>query len=92
MWNIKLCASPRRSWVLALWVVLLHGFGWCTAVAGEVSLGSRLAASQDRAWVSDNGTFAFGFAAVDGRHDQFQLAVWFAQLPGDRTLVWSANR
>lgn len=92
MWNIKFCASPCRSWVLALWVVLLHGFGWCTAVAGEVSLGSRLAASQDRAWVSDNGTFAFGFATVDGRHDQFQLAVWFAQLPGDRTLVWSANR
>ncbi|XP_030449173.1 G-type lectin S-receptor-like serine/threonine-protein kinase At5g24080 [Syzygium oleosum] len=92
MCNIKLCASSYCSRVLALWVVLLHGFGWCMAIGGEVSLGSRLVASEDRAWVSDNGTFAFGFATANGRGDRFQLAVWFAQLPGDRTLVWSANR
>ncbi|XP_030548580.1 G-type lectin S-receptor-like serine/threonine-protein kinase At5g24080 [Rhodamnia argentea] len=92
MCNIKLCASSCCSWVLALWVVLLHGFGWCTAMGGEISLGSRLVASEDRAWVSDNGTFALGFAAMNGRDDRFQLAVWFMQLRGDRTLVWSANR
>ncbi|KAK9914370.1 hypothetical protein M0R45_038153 [Rubus argutus] len=24
--------------------------------------------------------------------DKFQLAIWFAELPGDRVIVWSANR
>ncbi|KAK3447083.1 hypothetical protein EUGRSUZ_A02679 [Eucalyptus grandis] len=61
-------------------------------MGGEIGLGSRLVASEDRAWVSDNGTFAFGFAAMNGREDRFQVAVWFFQLPGDRTVVWSANQ
>lgn len=60
-------------------------------MAGRIVPGSRLLAGEDRAWVSDNGTFAFGFAPVNSRNDQFQLGIWFAQLPGDRTLVWSAD-
>ncbi|KAK6936755.1 Bulb-type lectin domain [Dillenia turbinata] len=69
--------------------VLLAMLGVCRA--GKISLGSRLLASENQAWVSDNGTFAFGFSQTDSS-DQFQLAIWFADLPGDRTLVWSANR
>ncbi|KAK6135141.1 hypothetical protein DH2020_031132 [Rehmannia glutinosa] len=60
-------------------------------MAGRIDPGLRLLAGQDQAWVSDNGTFAFGFAPVNSRNDQFQLGIWFAQLPGDRTLVWSAD-
>ncbi|KAL0321500.1 UNVERIFIED_CONTAM: G-type lectin S-receptor-like serine/threonine-protein kinase [Sesamum calycinum] len=60
-------------------------------MAGRIDRGSRLLAGQDQAWVSDNGTFAFGFSPVDSRKDQFHLGIWFAQLPGDRTLVWSAD-
>ncbi|KAK9293190.1 hypothetical protein L1049_021179 [Liquidambar formosana] len=57
----------------------------------QISLGSRLLARENQAWVSDNGTFAFGFTPADSA-DRFQLAIWFAELPGDRTVVWSANR
>ncbi|KAL8544161.1 hypothetical protein ACS0TY_004625 [Phlomoides rotata] len=61
-------------------------------MAGRIYPGSRLTAGQNSAWVSNNGTFAFGFAAVSWTKDEeFQLGIWFAQLPGDRTLVWSAN-
>ncbi|CAI9771953.1 unnamed protein product [Fraxinus pennsylvanica] len=61
-------------------------------MAGRIRLGSRLLASENNeAWVSDNGTFAFGFSPIDAKSDQFQLGIWFAQLPGDRTLVWSAE-
>lgn len=56
-----------------------------------IRMGSRLLASDNQSWVSDNGTFAFGFtpATADSR-DQFRLAIWFAEIPGDRVLVWSA--
>ncbi|KAL3630664.1 hypothetical protein CASFOL_023648 [Castilleja foliolosa] len=57
-------------------------------VLGRIDPGARLSAGQDRAWVSGNGTFAFGFAPIN---DRFQLGIWFAQLPGARTLVWSAD-
>ena len=60
--------------------------------SGEIKLGSRLLAKENQSWVSDNGTFAFGFTpAGSGDHRKsFQLAIWFAQLPGDPTVVWSA--
>ncbi|KAG8381215.1 hypothetical protein BUALT_Bualt06G0099000 [Buddleja alternifolia] len=77
-------SSSSTFWA---WFFLLFG----SIVAGRVDMGSRLSANQDRAWVSDNGTFAFGFAPLDPRSDQFQLGIWFAQLPGDRTLVWAAD-
>ncbi|KAM7274388.1 hypothetical protein ACFE04_029052 [Oxalis oulophora] len=57
----------------------------------NIGLGWRLMASENQALVSDNGTFAFGFTQMENR-DSLQVAIWFAQLPGDRTLVWSANR
>ncbi|KAH6836208.1 Protein kinase superfamily protein [Perilla frutescens var. hirtella] len=60
-------------------------------VAGRVEPGSRLLARERQAWVSGNGTFAFGFAPVNSRNDQFQFGIWFAQLPGDRTFVWTAD-
>ena len=72
-----------------LFCLVLASFGAC--MASHIGLGSRLLASQDQAWVSDNGTFAFGFTPAE-RRDQFELAIWFAELPGDRTIVWSANR
>ncbi|KAM7499733.1 hypothetical protein LguiA_024147 [Lonicera macranthoides] len=59
------------------------------SVTSRIGLGSRLLAKEDKAWVSDNGTFAFGFIPTDSPN-QFQLAIWFAQLPGDTTTVWSA--
>ncbi|KAJ8773192.1 hypothetical protein K2173_028369 [Erythroxylum novogranatense] len=60
-------------------------------MASQFGLGSRLLASENRALVSDNGTFAFGFSQADAKN-RFQLAIWFADLPGDQTVVWSANR
>ncbi|GFP81044.1 g-type lectin s-receptor-like serine/threonine-protein kinase at5g24080 [Phtheirospermum japonicum] len=68
-------------------VFLLSG----SIVVGRIDPGARLSAGEDRAWVSGNGTFAFGFAPINSRNDRFQLGIWFAQLPGDRTLVWSAD-
>nr|GEW04780.1 G-type lectin S-receptor-like serine/threonine-protein kinase At5g24080 isoform X1 [Tanacetum cinerariifolium] len=58
--------------------------------SGRVGLGSRLYANNNQAWVSDNGTFAFGFTPSLDQDDQYQLGIWFADLPGDRTLAWSA--
>ncbi|KAL7003531.1 non-specific serine,threonine protein kinase, partial [Sarracenia purpurea var. burkii] len=62
--------------------------GWC--VSSRIGLGSRLSSEEGRAWVSENGTFAFGFTPT-GSTDKYQLAIWFAELSGDRTVVWSAN-
>ncbi|VFQ58277.1 unnamed protein product [Cuscuta campestris] len=67
---------------------------------GGIRLGSRLTAATAAAWVSHNGTFAFGFtpaavAAASGSSSatrQFYLSIWFAMLPGDPTLVWSPNK
>ncbi|KAF8379626.1 hypothetical protein HHK36_029067 [Tetracentron sinense] len=62
-----------------------------SCMASKISLGSTLSARESQVWVSDNGTFAFGFTPW-GSHDQFQLAIWYADLPRDPTIVWSANR
>ncbi|CAA0812961.1 Protein kinase superfamily protein [Striga hermonthica] len=72
-----------------IWVsgIILLG----SVVSDQIVPGSRLYAGEDRAWVSDNGSFAFGFAPVSSKEDRFQLGVWYAQIPGDRTLVWSAD-
>ncbi|XP_023541335.1 G-type lectin S-receptor-like serine/threonine-protein kinase At5g24080 [Cucurbita pepo subsp. pepo] len=64
-------------------------------MASQIVIGARLVAGdrERNAWVSDNSTFAFGFSpASSGAVDRFLLAIWFAKLPGDRTVVWSANR
>ncbi|KAF7820834.1 G-type lectin S-receptor-like serine/threonine-protein kinase [Senna tora] len=68
-----------------------HSRFGCTD-SSQISLGSRLVAGKGEVWASQNGTFAFGFtpSETDGR--LFALAIWFAELPGDRTLVWSPNR
>ncbi|KAK1575384.1 hypothetical protein Q3G72_004986 [Acer saccharum] len=93
-------SSSCPNWVV-FWVTVWLGCCWCSwlAEAGQnIGLGSRLLASdhQDQSWVSDNGTFAFGFtpaaAAAEDSRDRFEVGIWFAQLPGDRTMVWSANR
>ncbi|KAK1286092.1 G-type lectin S-receptor-like serine/threonine-protein kinase [Acorus calamus] len=42
-------------------------------------------------WVSDNGTFGFGFTST-GSPDELQLSIWYFNLPGDPTIVWSAKR
>nr|XP_034908534.1 LOW QUALITY PROTEIN: G-type lectin S-receptor-like serine/threonine-protein kinase At5g24080 [Populus alba] len=75
---------------LVVFLLVLVGPG---ARASYIGLGSRLVArDQNEAWVSDNGTFAFGFASAANARDKFQVAIWFVDLPGDRTVVWSANR
>ena len=76
--------------VLFFLVLFLCGFGGC--ISSEIGLGSRLLASDGQTWVSDNGTFAFGFSPSVTDDRLFELGIWFAKLPGDRTLVWSANR
>lgn len=77
------------STCLVLLFLFVAGFDACSA--SQFGLGSRLLAREDQTLVSDNGTFAFGFTPTD-EHDRFQLAIWFAGLPGDRTIVWSAIR
>ncbi|XP_059461897.1 G-type lectin S-receptor-like serine/threonine-protein kinase At5g24080 [Corylus avellana] len=81
-------ATTTSCWILFYLVVASFG-EYC--MASQIGLGSRLLAREDRAWMSDNGTFAFGFTPEDGRDDQFQIAVWFAELPGDRITVWTAR-
>ncbi|XP_042480553.1 G-type lectin S-receptor-like serine/threonine-protein kinase At5g24080 [Macadamia integrifolia] len=62
-----------------------------SCLSNQIILGSRLLARDEQGLVSENRTFTFGFSKV-GSQDQFQLAIWYAELPGDRTIVWSANR
>lgn len=66
-------------------------------MAAPIGIRSKLLASnRNQMWLSDNGTFAFGFSPVSSSggsvSDPFLLAIWFAKLPGDRTIIWSANR
>lgn len=78
---------------LLLTVVLFDVLaGVFPVMAGGMALGSRLLVRDNRAWVSENNTFAFGFAPDSHARDLFQVGIWFSNLPGDRTLVWSANR
>lgn len=72
--------------------LILLVLGFCGCIDGvRVGVGSRLLASDGNSWVSDNGTFAFGFTPSDTQ-DRFLLGIWFAELPGDPSVVWSANR
>ncbi|XP_043718100.1 G-type lectin S-receptor-like serine/threonine-protein kinase At5g24080 [Telopea speciosissima] len=80
--------SSSFSFVALLFLVLAE-LGSC--LSNQITLGSRLSARDDQVLVSENRTFAFGFSKV-GSQDQFQLAIWYAEIPGDRTIVWSANR
>ncbi|XP_077229401.1 G-type lectin S-receptor-like serine/threonine-protein kinase At5g24080 [Tasmannia lanceolata] len=80
------------SWHTLLFLVLFELYGHSgTLVTGRILLGSRLSANENQTWNSDNGTFAFGFSPSDSP-DEFQLAIWYATLPGNRTVVWSPNR
>ncbi|MFS8013664.1 putative non-specific serine/threonine protein kinase [Helianthus anomalus] len=79
------------TWCLlfAIWVEIV------VCVSGRIGLGSRLYANNNQAWVSENGTFAFGFAQAtdmgsNSNDERYQLGIWFADVPGDRTLAWSA--
>ncbi|KAL4575770.1 hypothetical protein LXL04_011856 [Taraxacum kok-saghyz] len=79
------------TWGL-FFIVLLEAV---VCISGRVGLGSRLYANGNRIWESANSTFGFGFAqALDddsGSQDgQYKLGIWFTNLPGDRTLAWSA--
>nr|GEW36187.1 G-type lectin S-receptor-like serine/threonine-protein kinase At5g24080 isoform X1 [Tanacetum cinerariifolium] len=85
--------SPRREEKLTGFWMKLRSKDRATQneqPQSRVGLGSRLYANNNQAWVSDNGTFAFGFTPSLDQHDQYQLGIWFADLPGDRTLAWSA--
>ncbi|KAJ0043800.1 hypothetical protein Pint_17581 [Pistacia integerrima] len=80
-------SSLCSSWLLLVFLVMATGFSCCTA--SQIGLGSRLLASEDQTWISENRTFAFGFTPVPNNRDRFQLAIWFAELPGDRTVTQS---
>ncbi|WCJ36755.1 G-type lectin S-receptor-like serine/threonine-protein kinase At5g24080 [Euphorbia peplus] len=82
---------PYRVLLYCTCLLGLAELGRCLGV-GRIGLGSRLLAREDQAWLSDNGTFAFGFTRAVTDTERFQLAIWFNDLPGDRTLVWSPNR
>lgn len=84
-------SSIRSPLFLFLWINVFGAWLGGGSVASEIGLGSRLRPTANEAWVSGNGTFAFGFTS-SGEEDRYQLAIWFAQLPGDRTIVWSPNR
>ena len=59
----------------------------------QIMRGSRLAARENKAWVSEKGAFAFGFTPVGSSDDGLlQLGISYYQLPGDRVVVWSPNR
>ncbi|XP_057423871.1 G-type lectin S-receptor-like serine/threonine-protein kinase At5g24080 [Lotus japonicus] len=85
-------ASSFHCYLVVLTLVLLGCFSSC--ISSQIDLGSRLLASKDQKWLSENGTFALGFtpAANTDNNRLFTLAIWFARLPGDPTLVWSPNR
>ncbi|KAM1126870.1 hypothetical protein FF2_041573 [Malus domestica] len=78
------------TYLVALFFLVVAGFDACSA--SRIGLGSRLLARENQTLVSDNGTFALGFTPTSDEDDRLQLAIWFAELPGDRTIVWSANR
>ncbi|KAG6387744.1 hypothetical protein SASPL_152936 [Salvia splendens] len=78
-----------RVYYLPVCWAVLSLFG--SIVSGRVTPGSRLIAREKQAWISDNETFAFGFAETNSRNNQFQLGIWFYQLPSDRTFVWSPD-
>ncbi|XP_010671571.2 G-type lectin S-receptor-like serine/threonine-protein kinase At5g24080 [Beta vulgaris subsp. vulgaris] len=60
-------------------------------VTCQISRGSRLLATENKVWISQNGTFALGFTPLYS-NDQLQLGIWYNQIPGERVVVWSANR
>ncbi|KAM3381896.1 G-type lectin S-receptor-like serine/threonine-protein kinase isoform X1 [Capsicum galapagoense] len=78
------------AFALMLLLFLAEFCRYIESVSGVV-LGSRLLAIENQAWFSENKTFAFGFTPTTESHDQYLLSIWFAQLPGDRTLVWSPS-
>ncbi|KAL8192723.1 hypothetical protein R6Q57_027171 [Mikania cordata] len=82
-------ASTTWCFLIAVWLEIV------VFVSGRVAMGSKLYANSNQAWVSNNETFAFGFVpaldlGLSSQDERFQLGIWFADLPGDRTLVWSA--
>ncbi|KAK8949035.1 G-type lectin S-receptor-like serine/threonine-protein kinase [Platanthera zijinensis] len=79
--------SSTRNLMLLLFLVSIS-----PAIAGNIALGSELSARTGQSWVSENGTFAFGFAAVNS-DDELLLGIWYAGLPDDQNaVVWSPNR
>ncbi|XXG82160.1 hypothetical protein AAC387_Pa10g0164 [Persea americana] len=80
------------SYSMILFLFFARLLGRLSLVMGRIPLGSSLSARENRAWVSDNGTFAFGFRRMDSE-DELQLAIWYAELPtNDQAVVWSADR
>ncbi|KAL2922136.1 hypothetical protein RDABS01_013627 [Bienertia sinuspersici] len=69
-------------------ILLPWFFGLVTC---QIRPGSSLLARENKAWVSENGTFAFGFTPMYSS-DQLQVGIWYNQVPGERVVVWSANR
>ncbi|CAN6569533.1 unnamed protein product [Malus baccata var. baccata] len=87
---MAMASTYFSTYLVALFFLVVAGFDACSA--SRIGLGSRLLARENQTLVSDNGTFALGFTPTSDDDYRLQLAIWFAELPGDRTIVWSANR
>ncbi|KAK9672556.1 hypothetical protein RND81_12G108300 [Saponaria officinalis] len=83
----------KNTYLLNTLSLLLLLCSFVGLVTSEIRVGSRLLAKENVAWASKNGTFAFGFSPMYSENDSnLVLGIWYARIPGDRVLVWSANR
>ncbi|MQM13021.1 hypothetical protein Taro_045941, partial [Colocasia esculenta] len=72
-------------------LLLLSCFLLCLSLTVDrLNPGESLAIN--RTLVSDGGTFALGFFTLGASPPRRYLGVWYNNLPGNRTVVWVANR
>ncbi|KAL0915933.1 hypothetical protein M5K25_013402 [Dendrobium thyrsiflorum] len=55
-------------------------------------LTTTAAGVRNLSWLSPSGDFAFGFLPLPSNSSLFLLAIWFANLPNTKTLLWTPNR
>ncbi|KAK7252696.1 hypothetical protein RIF29_36834 [Crotalaria pallida] len=58
-------------------------------VIGNVTRNSTLSNTDNNAWLSPSGDFAFGFRQLNGT-SLFMVAIWYNKIP-DKTIVWHAK-
>ncbi|KAH9309594.1 hypothetical protein KI387_037505 [Taxus chinensis] len=87
-------ATLYTSWVLLMFMIFIQCIPPSTQIShqssmGNIRLNSKISVKGRQVWMSENGTFAFGFSQVS--RDHYVLGIWYANIPGNRTLVWMAN-
>eukprot|EP01018_Ginkgo_biloba_P000608 Gb_35930 [translate_table: standard] len=81
--------------VIIVVIILMESIAPSVQYSGRLSMGSiplnsRISVKGNEVWMSKNGTFALGFSSVS--RNENVLGIWYAGIPGNRTLVWMANR